>query len=360
VLFRSLDLGGGARARFHNAGHILGSALVEVRFPHAGREAAVVFSGDVGRYDVALHVDPADRPACDVLVIESTYGDREHDTTPVADQVRDAFARTFARRGTVLIPAFAVGRTQQVTLILRRLMASGELPEVPIHIDSPMAIEATQVYSQHLADGNLDDDVAEDGREKLFPRKVKFHRTADESKHLNDLPGPRVIVSASGMLTGGRVLHHLARKLPDKKLLVLAYINYAEPPDSIRPRPNVVPFLCHYAPADYSRAINDPASEANRQFNDLLKRWLKISPDLMIYSYVSKSMWWRLPRPVLHNFAADVKYLHGLGGRRYYCQSSLSDWPLDGPLHYVLAKLLWNPSADPDAIAREWASTCSA
>jgi hypothetical protein len=150
------------------------------------------------------------------------------------------------------------------------------------------------------------------------------------------------------------VADRVARKYPDKKLLVLAYVNYAEPPDTIRPKPNVVPFLCHYAPADYSRAINDPSSEANSQFNDLLKRWMKISPDLMIYSYVSKSMWWRLPRPVTHTFAADVKYLHSLGVRRYYCQSSLSDWALDGPLYYVIAKLLWNPSADPDALAREW------
>lgn len=150
------------------------------------------------------------------------------------------------------------------------------------------------------------------------------------------------------------VADRVARKHPDKKLLVLAYINYAEPPDTVRPRPNVVPFLCHYAPADYSRAMNDPASEANSQFNDLLKRWMKISPDLMIYSYVSKSMWWRLPRPVVHNFASDVKYLHSVGVRRYYCQSSLSDWQLDGPLYYVIAKLLWNPSADPDAVAREW------
>jgi len=150
------------------------------------------------------------------------------------------------------------------------------------------------------------------------------------------------------------VADRVTRKYPDKKLLVLAYINYAEPPDTIRPKPNVVPFLCHYAPADYSRPINDASSEANSQFNALLKRWTKLTTDLMIYSYVSKSMWWRLPRPVMHTFAADVKYLHSLGVRRYYCQSSLSDWALDGPLYYVIAKLLWNPSADPDAIAREW------
>lgn len=150
------------------------------------------------------------------------------------------------------------------------------------------------------------------------------------------------------------VAGRVAQTCPDKKLLVLAYINYAEPPDTVRPGPNVVPFLCHYAPADYSRAINDPASAANAQFNQLLKRWTRLTPDLMIYSYVSKSMWWRLPRPVLHTFAADIKYLHALGVRRYYCQSSLNDWPLDGPLYYVIAKLLWDPAADPEACAREW------
>ncbi len=214
------DLGGGARARFRNAGHILGSAMAEVRCPQDGRELSVVFSGDVGRYDVPLHVDPDPRPVCDALVIESTYGDREHDATPVAEQVRAAFSRAFARRGTVLIPAFALGRTQQVALILRRLMDAGELPEVPIHVDSPMAAEATQVYSRHLHDHNLDDDVAAPGVDRLFPRKVKFHRTRDESKHLNDLPGPRIVISASGMLAGGRVLHHLARRLPDPDCLV--------------------------------------------------------------------------------------------------------------------------------------------
>ncbi len=150
------------------------------------------------------------------------------------------------------------------------------------------------------------------------------------------------------------VADRVARKHPDKKLLVLAYINYAEPPDTIRPRPNVVPFLCHYAPADYSRPIADPSSPANVQFNDLLQRWMKVCPDLMIYSYVSKSMWWRLPRPVLHAFAADVKHYHALGVRRYYCQSSLSDWSLDGPLYYVIGRLLWDPTANPDALADDW------
>lgn len=153
---------------------------------------------------------------------------------------------------------------------------------------------------------------------------------------------------------GNEVARRVAKKHPDKKLLILAYVNFAEPPDTIRPEPNVLPFLCHYAPADYSRAIRDPTSAANRAFDALLQRWLAVSPDLMFYSYVSKSMWWRLPRPVLHTFSADVKHLHERGVRRYFCQSELGDWALDGPLYYVLAKLLWDPAADPDALAREW------
>lgn len=151
-----------------------------------------------------------------------------------------------------------------------------------------------------------------------------------------------------------QVAERVGRKYPDRKLLVLAYVNYAEPPDTIRPAPNVVPFVCHYAPADYSRPIADPTSEPNSQFNALVKRWAAITPEAMIYSYVSKSMWWRLPRPVVAPFAADVKYYHQLGIRRYYCQSSLMDWPLDGPLYYVIGRLLWDPGADPQAAAREW------
>ncbi|HPM79860.1 MAG TPA: DUF4838 domain-containing protein [Candidatus Anammoximicrobium sp.] len=151
-----------------------------------------------------------------------------------------------------------------------------------------------------------------------------------------------------------QVAERVGRKHPDRKLLVLAYVNYAEPPDTIRPAPGVVPFVCHYAPADYSRPVADPTSEANRQFNDLVQRWIAVSPEVMIYSYVSKSMWWRLPRPVLEPFAADVKHYYHLGIRRYYCQSTLSDWPLDGPLYYVIARLLWDPDADPQAAAQEW------
>ncbi len=224
------DLGGGVRLRFHNSGHILGAAFAEVRVagaaPAGGEgvnpgELTVIFGGDLGRYGVPLHTDPDPLPRCDALVLESTYGDRDHLREPVLDQIREDFARTVHRGGVVLIPSFAVGRAQLIGLILRELMRGGDLPEVPIHIDSPMAIDATLIYSRHLYDGNLDADITEDGRSRLFPRNVTLHRTVHESKQLNAMRGPRVIIASSGMMTGGRILHHLVRRLPDHNNLVL-------------------------------------------------------------------------------------------------------------------------------------------
>jgi metallo-beta-lactamase family protein len=216
-----IDLGDGARGRFINAGHILGSGIVELRLERKGGEVGLVFSGDVGRYGMPLHLDPSPPPACDVLIVESTYGNRVHDHDPLEDQISEPFAATFERGGVVLMPSFAVGRTQQVTLILRRLMNEGKLPEVPIHIDSPMAVDATRVYSRYLDEHHLDAELVEDGRSRLFPRHVHFHRSVEESKELNASEGPRIIISASGMLSGGRVLHHLRRRLPESRNLVV-------------------------------------------------------------------------------------------------------------------------------------------
>jgi metallo-beta-lactamase family protein len=219
---RWVDLGRSLRARFVNAGHILGSAIVELETAAGERTMTLVFSGDLGRYDAPLHPDPSPLPACDVLVMESTYGDRVHVPTPFAAQIREPMRRAFARGGVVLIPSFAVGRAQLVTLLLREAMEAGELPEVPIHIDSPMAVDATEVYARHVDEENLDRDVVGKGRHGLFPRQVHFHRTVEESKGLNRLGGARIIISSSGMLTGGRVVHHLKRLLPDERnLLVL-------------------------------------------------------------------------------------------------------------------------------------------
>ena len=219
------DLSGEVRMRFHNMGHILGSAMVDTRVTSGGAETRIVFSGDIGRYDMPLHPDPDPCPPCDVLVVESTYGDRVHDDEPLMDQIAKPMAETFRAGGTVLIPAFAVGRSQLVTLILCEAMEAGIIPEVPIHIDSPMAVNATDVYRKFANEDNLDEDVVDRRNPvtgRIYPDNVQFHRTTDESKALNELRGPRIIVSSSGMLSGGRVLHHLRRILPERKnLLVL-------------------------------------------------------------------------------------------------------------------------------------------
>jgi metallo-beta-lactamase family protein len=216
------------RFRYRNAGHILGAAFVEMRIGGASApadgvnpgELTVIFGGDLGRYEVPLHIDPQPLPPCDVLVVESTYGNRKHDDKPVLAQIRPEFRRTVHKRGVVLIPAFAVGRAQLVALILRDLMEGGDLAEVPIHIDSPMAVDATAIYSRHLHDGNLDADISLGGQ-SLFPHQVKLHRTVHESKMLSAMDGPRVIIAASGMMTGGRILHHLIRRLPNPHNLIL-------------------------------------------------------------------------------------------------------------------------------------------
>jgi metallo-beta-lactamase family protein len=216
-----LALGKAVRVRFQGAGHILGSASIQMEIDAGATSRSVVFSGDVGRYGSPLHPDPEPRPDADVLIMESTYGDRDHDPTTVGDQLSEPIRETFARGGTVLIPAFAVGRSQQLALVLLELMRQGRIPEVPIHIDSPMAVDATRIYGRHLNADNVDEELTEDGRQRLFPRAVELHRHVADSKRLNELAGPRIIISASGMLVGGRVLHHLKRLLPKKRNLIV-------------------------------------------------------------------------------------------------------------------------------------------
>jgi len=211
----------GVGASFRNAGHILGAAMIELRLRSGGRSFTVVFSGDVGRYGVPLHSDPDPLPECDALVVESTYGDREHDPTPMGEQIKSAVMSAIDRGGTVLVPSFAVGRAQLVTLLLRQLIQGGQIPEIPIHVDSPMAVDATRIYAQHLRDSSLDSPGEKDGFGRLVPKNIQFHRSVHDSKRLNQLPGPRIIISASGMLTSGRVLHHLKRLLPDERNLIL-------------------------------------------------------------------------------------------------------------------------------------------
>jgi len=209
-----LSLGGGASARFTHAGHILGAA--SVRLAIGGR--SILFSGDLGRYDDLLMRDPADAPAADTLVVESTYGDREHIETDPGDALAELIVRTIGRGGSVLIPAFAVGRAQLLLHIIARLKGSGAIPDVPVFLNSPMAVDTTALY-RHYARGHRLDDAAL----AAMAGVARMVRGVEESKALNRLNYPSIIVSASGMATGGRVLHHLKSLGPDpRNTIVLA------------------------------------------------------------------------------------------------------------------------------------------
>jgi metallo-beta-lactamase family protein len=207
--------------RFADVGHLLGSAMVEVGVQDGARRLTVLFSGDVGRYDVPYYPDPGPPPPCDVLVVESTYGGRRHSEEDLFDQLAGLAGRVLGRGGVLLVPAFAVGRAQQVTYMLRVLMERGRIPEIPIHVDSPMAVHATRLYGRYPAEHRMDDPEPGGEPPRLSGRLVTLHATREESKRLNALRGPAVVISASGMLAGGRILHHLRQHLPDPKNMVL-------------------------------------------------------------------------------------------------------------------------------------------
>jgi len=199
----TVDLGGSGaavQARFVPAGHILGAA--QLRITSGGR--TVHFSGDLGRPDDALMLAPRALEPADLIVVESTYGDRAHPEVDPEAELAPVIARVAARRGVVIVPAFAVGRAQALLLHLARLRRSGAIPPIPVFLNSPMAIDATAMYRAHRDELRIDDGDYDDMHEL-----ATLVRTVDESKLLNLRGGPMVIVSASGMLTGGRVLHHI-------------------------------------------------------------------------------------------------------------------------------------------------------
>lgn len=209
----------GLWVRFHPAGHILGSSFVEAR---AGRWR-LVFSGDLGGYGRPVMSDPSSLPpAPGHVLVETTYGGRVEEREPVERQFARAVGPALERGGVVVIPAFAIGRTTLVLYHLRRLMDRGRLPDVPVHVDSPMAVDAVELYCRFGDDPNLRPGSLLDQRAcPARPHRLELVRTPERSRELNDLGGPRIIISASGMATGGRVLHHLAHRLPDPRNLVL-------------------------------------------------------------------------------------------------------------------------------------------
>jgi metallo-beta-lactamase family protein len=209
--------------RPHDAGHILGSSWLELTITENGKQMLVVFSGDVGRYDQPILKDPESPTRADFVLCEATYGDREHPTGSVEDELADVINQTAKRGGAVVIPAFAVGRTQTIMYYLRDLQEKKKIPDLPMFVDSPMAIDVTGIYAAHHEDHDAEFTQQEQtgNRDPLNVHGVHMTRSVQDSKKINDVASPCVIVSASGMITGGRVLHHLAQRLPDSRSSVL-------------------------------------------------------------------------------------------------------------------------------------------
>lgn len=228
-LFRGIPLrtptetGPGLLYESYDAGHMLGSSVVCLTATDGARKLRVAFSGDVGRPNLPIIPDPATIPPVDYLIMESTYGDRLHqEIEKVADKLADVINRTAARGGRVIAPAFAVGRTQQLVLVLHQLMDAKRIPSIPIFVDSPLAVNVTDIFRKHTE--GLDQETRtflDNGSDPFGFKRLRYIRDVAESKALNDLHGPCLIISASGMCEAGRILHHLANNIEDPRNTIL-------------------------------------------------------------------------------------------------------------------------------------------
>lgn len=220
---RSFRLGNGLRATFHDAGHLLGSAMIALEASGDGQTNRLTFTGDLGRRGLPILRDPAALPPADLVLCESTYGGRTHDPVEMlADDLAAIVRRTADRGGKLLIPAFSLGRTQTVVYHLHQLIRAGQLPSLPIYVDSPLAASATEVFRLHPE--CFDEETLDllDADPELFGGgRIRYVHAVEESKRLNTLPGSAVIIAASGMCEAGRILHHLKNHLEDPRTTVL-------------------------------------------------------------------------------------------------------------------------------------------
>ncbi|MEZ5429448.1 MAG: MBL fold metallo-hydrolase [Pyrinomonadaceae bacterium] len=219
----------GIKASFNVAGHIMGASLVLVEMENArenGESIKFLFSGDLGHYDQPILKDPAPPPACDYLMVESTYGDRLHDEVPSEELLARVINEGFKRNAPILIPAFAVGRTQEILYLIRELEEQHKIPVLPVIVDSPMAKQATQVYNRWREEH--DEEYASILADKKHPLRTKSMTTTnsrEDSKKINRRDDAIIIISASGMISGGRVLHHAKRILPNPDA-TLVFVGY--------------------------------------------------------------------------------------------------------------------------------------
>ncbi|MDH4097648.1 MAG: MBL fold metallo-hydrolase [Nitrospira sp.] len=211
-------------ASFHDAGHILGSAAIRVKYKARGNTTTVLFSGDLGRSEMPILRDPEPPPPCDVLILESTYGDRLHERAgeEMKQKAQELIAHAKTHKSKIIVPAFAVGRTQELVMRIKQLVGEGRVDPIPIYIDSPLAGKATEVFRRHpecYDEETLKTFTAD--RDPFASRYIHFVSSPEDSKRLNMMKGPCVIISSSGMCEGGRVVHHLKHAIQDEANIIV-------------------------------------------------------------------------------------------------------------------------------------------
>jgi metallo-beta-lactamase family protein len=268
----------GIRARFRPAGHILGSCSLLIEIDGA-RRRRILFSGDLGRPAHPLLRAPSPLPDTDVVVVESTYGDRTHDDAASLARFEETIGRTAARGGTIVIPSFAVDRTEVILFHIRRLTQAGRIPRLPVYVDSPMALASLAVYKAAIgaASPEVKGEIA-GHPEVLDSGDLSEVKTVEDSIALNFMPGPMIIISASGMATGGRVLHHLAARLPDPRnsVILVGYQAEGTRGRSLLERAASVKMLGRYVSVR-AEVVDVPAFSVHADQGEIL-RWLGTAP----------------------------------------------------------------------------------
>ncbi len=299
----------GLACKFIRAGHIPGASMVQFSVPTPNGTRILTFSGDIGSYTSMTMRPPDSLLETDVLVLESTYGNRTHGDENVKDAFEKIAKRTFERNGVLVIPAFAVGRCQEILYLIRTLENEGRLPVVPVIVDSPMSLDATDVYLRFVEDHALGAEFSQ-GRERLTPRLFEASRNVDDSMLACMREGPMVVISASGMVSGGRILHHLKKRLPQAENTVL-FVGYqaegtkgailqSQKFQTLRIHHEEIPIECEIATLDQLSAHAD--------MNELLK-WVGLiqqKPSLIIVNHGSVEAQKHLAQKIRDSFQIQV------------------------------------------------------
>ena len=263
------------RIKLHDSGHILGSALIDIKTKKTEGSRKIVFSGDLGRPEIPVLNEPDQVYNVDYLILESTYGQRLHESSDPISNLVEVIDRSMKRGGSLVIPAFSVGRTQTLLYLLRLLEEEGKIPSYPIFVDSPMAINALDIFKDHIKDFDLYARMQKmQGKDIFHPKDLHICRSREESMSINKYRSGVIIISASGMVTGGRILHHLAQRLPDPKntVLLMGYQAEGTRGRTIQEKKETVKIHGKQVPINAQVAIIDGFS-GHADYNEMLA-WL--------------------------------------------------------------------------------------